>query len=164
MYEEWRSIEAFPGYSVSEIGLVRNDDSNRYMTMCVNQAGVVHVGLTRNRIQYKRAVALLVATAFEIARPFETCDVPINLDGNRYNNNVNNLAWRPKWFATKYFNQFLGVPLNTYRPVKDVETKEQFYNAWSAVVKFGLLYRDIMLSTKSTATVWPTHQKFELVA
>jgi hypothetical protein len=104
--EDWRDIRFFPGYSVSTIGRVRNDDTGRMMTLMVNQSGVVNVGLTRSREQHRRAVALLVADAF-IPRPIrEAFDTPINLNGDRMNNTIDNLVWRPRWFAIKYIQQF----------------------------------------------------------
>ena len=74
------------------------------MALNMNQYGVVFVGLF-NRGQHKKGVARLVAQAF-IERNFPAYNTPINIDGDRWNNSVNNLAWRPRWFAVKYNRQF----------------------------------------------------------
>ena len=59
----------------------------------------------RDGEQRHRSVPLLVAKAF-IPQPPGPFDTPINLDGDRHNNHIHNLAWRPRWFAIKYNQQF----------------------------------------------------------
>lgn len=161
--KEWRKIESFMDYSVSNQGFVRNDDTGRIMSLLVNQTGVVHVGLTQNRMLYKRSVPLLVAEAFLYRERQEAFVTPINLDGNRFNNRVDNLVWRPRWFAVKYFQQFRGLAEKT-DPIEEVRTHEVFLNPWEAVVKYGLLYADIVLSVQYGRRVWPTGQRFEPIS
>lgn len=160
MVIEWRPIRPFPGYSVSSEGFVRNEESGQQMALLVNQRGVVHVGLTKNRVQYKRAVGLLVANAF-IDNPYGPAfDCPINLDGDRYNNRVVNLAWRPKWFAVKYHRQLEEAHFDDYYPIEEVETHHQFYNPWKAAIAYGLLQVDILLSLNRGVKVWPSRTSF----
>jgi hypothetical protein len=161
-FVEWRRIHSFPIYSVSETGLVRNDETGRNMTRLVNQAGVVNVGLTKNRTQYKRAVALLVAKAFLTVVLQDSFDTPINLNGDRFDNRVDNLAWRPRWYATKYFQQFHDDPIDEYR-IMDIDSGEEFESTWDAAVKLGLLQTDIVISIHSGKRVWPTNQRFRAI-
>lgn len=165
MLIQWRPIEGFPGYSVSNSGRVSNDETGRLMAMLVNQAGVVNVGLTKNRTQYKRAVALLVAKAFLPKPPIQIFDCPINLDGDRFNNYSQNLAWRPRWFATKYFQQFERDQdrFDILFPVEEMDTEEKFDSPWEAAVNFGLLQVDVMMSALNQVRVWPTMQRFRLL-
>jgi hypothetical protein len=161
--KEWRTIRNFTDYSVSNYGVVRNDDTGRIMSLLVNQTGVVHVGLTRNRKLHKRAVALLVAETFLKRKPEETFVTPINLDGDRFNNHVGNLVWRPRWFAVKYFQQFRRVAEKT-GPIEEMKTHEVFETPWEAVTKYGLLYEDILLSLNYGRRVWPTGQRFDPIS
>ncbi|QEQ93944.1 HNH endonuclease [Streptomyces phage Kardashian] len=148
MHEEWREIGLFPGYSVSDAGSVRNDETDRRLIPQVNQHGIVHVGLTKGRVQYRRSLAIIVAEAF-IVRPSFTFDTPINLDGDRRNNRADNLMWRPRWHAKKYFQQFKqGAPC-IVRKVQNVETGEVFENSWSAATTLGAIDRDIAYSVVS---------------
>jgi len=159
---EWREIRAFPGYSVSDEGFVRNDNTGRLMTRSVNQFGVVNVGLMNNRVQYRRGVALLVAEAFKV-RPRESFDTPINLDGDRMNCWVGNLMWRPRWFATRYFRQFrIRKALGFGRPIEEVHTKEYFKSPMEAAVKYGLLECEVIMSIQNHDCVWPTQQQFRI--
>lgn len=163
MKDAWCKIELFPDYSVSKTGLVRNDVTGRHMAQLVNQHGVVHVGLTRDKRQYKRSVTVLVAEAF-ITRPSFSFDTPINLDGDRYNNTIENLMWRPRWFAVRYFRQFLrrSAPSIT-RPVEIVKTGEQFPNSWEAATTLGILDSEVATSILEKTYVWPLYKKFQLV-
>lgn len=161
--KEWQTIRSFMDYSVSNSGYVRNDDTGRIMSLLVNQSGVVHVGLTRNGVLHKRTVSLLVADAFLNSKPEEEFVTPINLDGNRFNNRVDNLIWRPRWFAVKYFQQFRKFAEKT-DPIKESGTREVFNTPWDAVTKYGLLYDDVILSMKYGRRVWPTGQRFDHIA
>lgn len=165
MQEEWRSIAEFPNYSVSDTGLVRNDETDRVMAKLINQHGIVHVSLQKDRVQYKRSLAVLVAEAF-LAPPgkdFEGFDTPINLDGDRYNNHVHNLMWRPRHFATKYFRQFHQYHPGIGRPIEVIETGERFESSWHAAITLGVLDREVTFSILSTSYyVWPLFTRFQL--
>lgn len=157
---EWREIASFPGYSVSNTGLIRNDDTGRMLSRRVNQSGIANVGLTKNRVQYKRAVNLLVANALLTTRPHESFTTPINLDGDRLNNRVENLMWRPRWFASKYFDQFKKGSISFRNPLEESETHECFNTSWEAAIKYGLLDMEILSAVLNKTHVWPTKQYF----
>jgi hypothetical protein len=163
--EVWRHILEFPGYSVGDEGHVRNDESRRIMALLVNQRGLVSVGLTKSGVQYKRSVPLLVAQAFipKLAKYRNTFDTPINLNGDRLDNSVPNLMWRPYWFAVKYVRQFKEPPAGYACPIEEVSTGEQFKNSWEAALKYGLLDREILIATMNRTYVWPTYQRFRVV-
>jgi hypothetical protein len=163
MLDEWRSIEDFPGYSVCETGHVRNDRNNRLLAMLVNQFGIVSVGLTKDRVQHKRAVSLLVAKAFLEPHAIEAFNCPVNLDGDRFNNHARNLVWRPRWFATKYFQQFRDDHFDVHFPIEEIDTLEKFDSPWNAAITFGLLQNDVVLSALNKVRVWPTMQRFRIL-
>lgn len=162
MQEVWRMITEFPNYSISNTGLVRNEDTGYIMTGLRNQRGIAHVGLTRDRVLYKRSIAVLVARMF-LAQPNEAFDTPINLDGDRCNNHVDNLMWRPLWFAVKYHQQFQQDGPSFSRPVEIVETGEVFKTSFDAATTLGLLDREIAISVMTKNYVWPINQHFRLV-
>lgn len=161
--DEWREIRSFPGYSVSESGAVRNDATGFMMTLLRNQAGVINVGLTKNQIQYKRTVSHLVAQAFLVPPRTPAFDSVINLDGDRTNNHVENILWRPRWFATKYFRQFKEIPPGGPMAVEETISCEKFPTSWLAAITYGLLDRDIRISTINETEVWPTYQIFRKI-
>lgn len=97
MKELWKKVEGFPNYSVSNLGRVRNNQTNRILigsdcgkgykigkgyssVRLVNESEVRHMKIHR-----------LVALAFvpnPEGKPFVN-----HIDGNTHNNDVSNLEW-----------------------------------------------------------------------
>lgn len=162
MTEHWQPIPGF-NYSVSNYGRVRSERSGRVLALVENQYGVVCVGMMRDGEQHHRSVPLLVARAF-IESPFETFDTPINLDGDRHNNHVYNLMWRPRWFAIKYNRQFREpYQYRIPRPLQDIKSGEISENSFECAKQYGLLEEDLVLSVFNRTYVWPTYQEFRPV-
>lgn len=163
MVEKWRPVYLFPGYSVSDHGRVRTDKTGRILALNLNQYGLVQVGLMRDGVQYHRSVPLLVARAF-LPRETGPFDTPINLDGDRNNNHVDNLVWRPRWFAIKYNQQFRQPYENPiFSRIIDTKTGEISENSIECAKRYGLLEQDLVLSILNRTYVWPTYQEFGLV-
>ncbi len=161
--EEWREIEGFPDYAVSNYGEVKRISTGRILAYKVNQYGVVYVGLMRSYKQRQRSVALLVANAF-LDRHSDVLDTPINLDGDRHNNRVDNLAWRPRWYAVKYNRQFRErYPNPIDEPIGDLKTHEIWRNSFECAIANGLLERDVVLSILNRTYTAITFQQFGIV-
>lgn len=160
--DQWVPVQDFPGYSVNPLGQVRKDSTGRILHTRVNQYGVPYVGLMREWRQCIRSLPRLVATAF-LPSPNEIFDTPINLDGDRTNCAVDNLMWRPRWYAVYYVNQFKDRYANPIEePVVAIETDEVFPNSLAAACRYGLLEREVVLSILNRTPTWPTYQTFEL--
>jgi hypothetical protein len=161
--DNWVPVEEFPGYSVNQLGQVRKDSTERVLHTRINQYGVPYVGMMRGMKQHIRSLPRLVAIAFLPTRN-EIFDTPINLDGDRTNCHVDNLMWRPRWYAIRYFNQFderYDHPIDG--AVRAVDTGEQFPDSFSAGCRYGLLEREVVLSILNNTLAWPTYQRFELL-
>lgn len=162
--ELWSPIPEFPNYEVSSYGEVRNVVTGHILVLRMNQFGVVYVPLWRDGEQYSRSIARLVATAF-VPVPFEAYDTPINVDGDRTHNHVDNLLWRPRWFAVKYNRQF-REPLSSIHipfPFRDIATGEVTDNSLECARAYGLLERDVVFCYLNRMPVWPTYQEFEII-
>lgn len=162
MDDRWVPVQGFPGYSVNPLGQVRKDSTGRVLHIRLNQYGVPYVGLMREWQQCIRSLPRLVASTF-LARPNEIFDTPINLDGDRTNCSVSNLAWRPRWYAVRYVNQFedrYDHPIDS--PVRAVDTGDIFPNSLAAACHYGLLEREVVVSVLNKTPTWPTYQMFEL--
>lgn len=160
MDELWKVIPEFPEYSVSNFGDIRSNKSGRILSTSPNQFGVVQVGLMKDGVQYHRSVPLLVAKAFLPVHP-GPFDTPINLDGNRLNNIVENLVWRPRWFAIKYNRQFrYPFDLHLPRPIVDIKTGVVSENSLECAKQYGLLEEEIVYAIMNKTYVWPTYQEF----
>jgi hypothetical protein len=163
MSEHWKPIEEFPKYSVSDQGRIRFERTGRILQCNLNQYGLLQVGMMHEGTQRHRSVPLLVAKAFlpSVPGPFDT---PINLDGDRHNNRVQNLAWRPRWFAVKYNQQFrhpFEEPIDD--PIMDDRTHEISPNSIECAKRYGLLEQDLVLSILARTYVWPTYQRFIVI-
>lgn len=159
---EWAPVQGFPGYSVNPLGQVRKDSTGRILHTRLNQTGVPYVGLMREWRQCIRSLPRLVATAF-LPVPSEIFDTPINLDGDRTNCSVDNLMWRPRWYAIYYVNQFKDRYNNPIEvPVRALETHEVFSDSLAAGCRYGILEREVVLSVLNKTPTWPTYQMFEL--
>lgn len=160
--DEWVPVQGFPGYSINPLGQVRKDSNGRILHTRINQYGVPYVGLMREWRQCIRSLPRLVANAF-IPSSNPVFDTPINLDGDRANCSVDNLRWRPRWYAIYYNNQFKDPydhPINA--PIRAVETQEIFEDSFHAACHYGLLEREVVLSILNKTPAWPTYQMFEM--
>lgn len=162
----WRSIQGFPNYSVADLGRIRNDHTGYILSPHTAHNGMPYVSLRKPRdlTTYQRSLALVVARAF-IPQPSEVFDTPINLDGDRWYCAVENLMWRPRWFAVRYNKQFTQtLDLRPIRgPVREVDTGEEFLNTFVAAQRFGLLEWDLVQAIENNTLTWPTYQKFEYI-
>ena len=161
--ELWKQITTFPDYSVSDEGSVRNDRTGHRLALLRNQRGIIHVGLNRGNAQYKRSVTVLVAETFLPPPPSEAFDTPINLNGDRSHNFVENLLWRPRWFAVRYHQQFFNDLRGYDRPIEEVETGEQFETSWEAATRYGLIDTYIKMAIINEHRVWPTNQLYRVL-
>lgn len=161
MDEDWRAIPEFPNYSVSTEGRIQNTETGRFMAQVLNQRGMLNVGLTKNFVQHRRSVPLLVAQAF--LPQVDHFDTPINLNGDRLNNRVGNLLWRPKWFAIRYIQQFYNGRRGFNVPIVELQSGEEFETSWIAATKYGLIDREILIATTQRTYVWPTYQMFRVI-
>lgn len=161
--ECWSSIPEFSGYSVSNLGRVRNDRfRDRYLTPFPTGGGIIHVGMVRNGVQHHRSLGKLVAEAFlKPPNPNWDLPTPIYLNGDKLDCNSENLMWRPRWFANKYTRQFDQI-FHATGQIRDIETGIVFRDIWDELIMIhGLLFSDIIQAIEYRTCVFPTYQRFE---
>lgn len=159
--EQWVPLLGYPGYSISSLGRVRNDKRDRVLTLIRLPSNYAYVGLVKDGIQVNRSVSKLVSESFLPKPTLTSFTTPIHFDGDLFNCRVDNLDWRPRWFAVKHTRQFKSdLPIYP-DPIRELKTGEIFENSWKAVFRFGLLYMDIILSIYNKTYVFPTMQSYE---
>ena len=90
--EEWRKIKGYEGiYSVSNIGNIRNDQTNKILSKYVSHKGYEVIYLCNKGKRKNMKVHRLVAIAF--IPNVENKPQVNHKDGNKLNNNVDNLEW-----------------------------------------------------------------------
>jgi hypothetical protein len=163
--EDWQGVDGFHGYSVSNLGQVRNDDTGRVLTVLRNPHGTCYVGMVKGGKQYRRSLPQLVGNAFvPNVSGREDFNKLIHRDNDRSNNRADNLMWRPHWFAVKYLIQAKNGPWGSNFPVIEIRKQEIYQNSWDAALAFGLLERDLVMSILGRTFVWPTFQEFRYLA
>lgn len=91
--EEFKEIPGFEGlYEVSTLGNVRNSRTNKVFKQSINSKGYVQICLQKQKKQISIKVHRLVALTFIPITNINKNQIN-HIDGNKLNNNVNNLEW-----------------------------------------------------------------------
>jgi hypothetical protein len=125
MEEEWKEIDSFPNYQVSNFGNVRNIKTLKILKPILTGKGYPTVNLKK---QFK--VHRLVAQAF-IPNPEEKKEVD-HIDNNKINNHISNLRWATP--SENCFNRKKNVHPNCSK-YKGVYY-EKSRNKWVCEIKF----------------------------
>lgn len=160
MTELWATIQEFDTYQVSREGIVRRfHPVPRILKPYPLPDGSMGVKLFGGGRQHQLLVRRLVAESF-CDRPTENSDTVIHKDHNKENCNASNLAWRPRWFAWKYFRQTSEPILHdwTVRPIRNRVTNVLFENVVEAGVYDGTLWFDVHRSAMQRTWAFPFMQ------
>lgn len=144
--EQWADLdeEGFPDYAVSDHGRVARKDHDHILTPARNQRGFRFVTLYNQGVRKQIMVSTLVAQHFLEEAPNEHMISVLHKDGDRDNNNVENLAWRPRWYINKYHRQFAEHdPYLKTLPITVLETGKTYKNIREAAVEYGVMAQDI---------------------
>lgn len=161
MQEEWLPIEGFPDYNINNYGSVMNARSGRILTRSPVQYGMLTASLMLDGVQYRRSIATLVAQHFLPVPEREDFNTPIHLDGDRANCRVDNLMWRPRWFAINFHLERRSDPFAGWeRDIRLLETGEVFETLREPAEKYGLLEREIHRSLTNGMLVYPQGFRF----
>src|SRR5699024_4677012 len=108
MNEIWKDCVENNRFEVSNFGNVRNKKTKNFIKLFDNGRGYLTVGLwsDNNIIKKNFYVHRLVARAF-IENPENKLEIN-HIDGNKYNNNVDNLEWSTRSENLKHKYRVLG--------------------------------------------------------
>jgi hypothetical protein len=128
IYEQWRTIDNYSNYQVSNFGRVRNVGTDRILIPSILKNGYRQIGLYKDKKMKKLYVHRLVAQEF-IDNPDEKPLVD-HIDHNKSNNCINNLRW-----ATKNENQ---RNMSKHKNSRSIYKGVSFYkrvNKWVAQIR-----------------------------
>lgn len=117
--EEWKVIEENPKYEISNLGRVRKIANGYILKPNIFYGLYYLISLRNGKTQKLYSIHRLVANAF-IPNPLKKREVN-HIDGNKHNNNVNNLEW-----ATRKENAIHSIK-------NGLQTKEQLDKAIMAI-------------------------------
>lgn len=137
MTEEWKAIEGYPNYRVSNTGRVMRVDKNgmRESTLSMCKNGYYKVTLyNENRQPHPVWVHRLVASAFvENPKPDEYTVVN-HIDENPINNNADNLEWCTHAYNRAYGKQFIRDMLRE-KPVAQYTVDGEYITSYESATK-----------------------------
>lgn len=88
--EEWRSLEDYPDYQFSSKGRVKNIHTGRILSQEISRNGYPTIRIfDKNHKRMHKNTHLMIALAF-LGEPNQCIN---HIDGNKLNNNVENLEW-----------------------------------------------------------------------
>ena len=129
----WCTLNQNEKYEVSDTGLVRRKDSQHILSGCLTQ-GYKSVKLTfENSKQQRFYVHRLVAEHFIINSDPKNKTIVNHIDGNKLNNNVNNL----EWVSPRENN------LHYYQKIKQQQKEKKQFEKVIPVIQYDLQHNFI---------------------
>jgi len=114
MTEEYKMIQDFENYEISNLGNVRNKKTNKILKQSKGTDGYYKVSLYQQNKHYNKRIHKLIAEAF-IPNPDNKPCVD-HIDNDKLNNNITNL----RWATTKENAQNAKLYVNSTSFVKGV--------------------------------------------
>ena len=93
MKEVWKDLKGFEGkFKISSTGIILNKNNNAKVKTRISKDGYVYVSLYYNKKSYIKTLHGLVAKTF--INKDDNNNLEVNhIDGNKLNNNIDNLEW-----------------------------------------------------------------------
>lgn len=144
--EEWRVINDFPNYSVSNFGNVMNTKTNRMMKLSI-KGGYRNICLINDVGRNTFKVHRLVATSF--IENTENKPEVNHKDKNKLNNNVSNLEWNTRLENCQHRSIGLVNKSNKNKPILRLSKNNEMLQKYNSIEDAGKW----ALENKFTATL-----------
>jgi hypothetical protein len=100
---EWKDIDGYPLYEVSDCGYVRNKETGKILIPSRNSRGYLQVYLYNNGKRRWHRIHRIVASVFH--DNFEQCAVVNHSDGDKLNNRADNLEWMSQADNVRHYHR-----------------------------------------------------------
>lgn len=134
--EKWRDLKGHEQYLVSSCGRIKNKKTGRIYVGSVNNRGYVRFDLCENGKRFVVAAHRVVAEAFLPTSPGR--DYVNHKDGDKTNNNIDNLEWCTPKENSVHAYTILGRQANNKKAVKCLDTGIVYESAMDAERKTGI--------------------------
>lgn len=137
MTEEWKQVDEFPIYSISNYGRLRNDTTGYILKGGLDRNGYKQATICYNGKQYNRRICRLVAIAF-LPNP-DNLPMVNHKDENKQNDYVDNL----EWCTVTYNNNYGNRSQQTRKRVECIETGIEYDGLRVAERECGIQHASI---------------------
>lgn len=165
--ERWKDLAdiGYHAYEVSDQGRIRNKRTGRVLRFTTMPNGVLKVGLIPEKGELPRTITIAptVAHAF-LPIAGENFNTVININGDRSDCRVENLAWRPRWFAIKFNRQLNNPRALVETNLIDIDSGRLYVDSRDLATSHGLLETDVILSCVNHKPMFPTRQRIRFAA
>lgn len=138
MKEIWKDIKDYEGlYQVSNCGNIRSMKRNIILKPSINHKGYLQVVLYKNNISKTKRIHRLVAENFILN--LQNKPQINHIDGNKRNNNLNNLEWctnsenQKHAFANKLQKDISGKNNPKARKINQYDKNNNFIKQWDCI-------------------------------
>lgn len=139
--ENWKIIENVTNYEVSDLGQIRNTKTNYILKGRLSKSGYLQVSLTDKETKKQKNYYIHRLVAIYFLENLDNKREVNHKDGNKLNNNVDNLEWVTPSENQKHRQKILGKTKTSQRKIgkfnKDHVLIEEYPSIVDAAKSFG---------------------------
>ena len=139
--ENWKTIENVTNYEVSDLGQIRNTKTNYILKGRLNKSGYLQVSLTDKETKKQKNYYIHRLVAIYFLENLDNKREVNHKDGNKLNNNVDNLEWVTPSENQKHRQKILGKTKTSQRKIgkfnKNHVLIEEYPSIVDAAKSFG---------------------------
>ena len=139
--ENWKTIENVTNYEVSDLGQIRNTKTNYILKGRLSKSGYLQVSLTDKETKKQENYYIHRLVAIYFLENLDNKREVNHKDGNKLNNNVDNLEWVTPSENQKHRQKILGKTKTSQRKIgkfnKNHVLIEEYPSIVDAAKSFG---------------------------
>ena len=139
--ENWKTIENVTNYEVSDLGQIRNTKTNYILKGRLSKSGYLQVSLTDKETKKQKNYYIHRLVAIYFLENLDNKREVNHKDGNKLNNNVDNLEWVTPSENQKHRQKILGKTKTSQRKIgkfnKNHALIEEYPSIVDAAKSFG---------------------------
>ena len=132
--ENWKTIENVTNYEVSDLGQIRNTKTNYILKGRLSKSGYLQVSLTDKETKKQKNYYIHRLVAIYFLENLDNKREVNHKDGNKLNNNVDNLEWVTPSENQKHRQKILGKTKTSQRKIGKFNKNHVLIEEYSSIV------------------------------